>query len=83
MGYAEMLSVVALFGAAAAGFMLAQTPGQRGGQIAAMLPLAAAWWALCESHWNAASDPAEALLWADGRLYRVDAAGRRVEVSLE
>lgn len=63
LGYSEMLSVFALVGALCGGFMLAQRPGRGGSLLAAMLPLSAAWWALCESHWNAASDPAEALLW--------------------
>jgi PAS domain S-box-containing protein len=63
LSYSEMLGVFALVGALSGGFMLAQKPGRRGSWIAAMLPLSAAWWALCESHWNAASDPAEALFW--------------------
>jgi PAS domain S-box-containing protein len=62
-GYSEVLSVFALVGAVSGGFLLAQTPGRRGSRLSAMLLLTAAWWALCQSRWNAASDPAEALLW--------------------
>jgi PAS domain S-box-containing protein len=61
--YPTFLALSALVAAIGAGFLLAQSPRQRATQLASLLAGGAAWWALCESFWNAAPDAQTALHW--------------------
>ena len=61
--YPGWLTFCSLVGATTAGFIFAQSPRQRATQLTALLALGAAWWALCEASWNAATDPVAARLW--------------------
>jgi signal transduction histidine kinase len=61
--YPAILTASALLGALCAGFILAQSPRERATQLSVSLIGAAAWWSLCEAHWNAAPDAATALWW--------------------
>jgi len=61
--YATALDMASFVGAVCAGFILAQSPGRRATQLAALIALGGAWWTHCEAMWNLASERESALLW--------------------
>jgi hypothetical protein len=61
--YATLLDIASFVGALCAGFILAQSPGRRATQLAALIALGGAWWTHCEAMWNMAADRESALLW--------------------
>ena len=61
--YATSLDIASFVGVLCAGFILAQSPGRRATQLAALIALGGAWWTHCEVMWNLASERESALLW--------------------
>lgn len=61
--YTTSLDIASFVGVLCAGFILAQSPGRRATQLAALIALGGAWWTHCEVMWNLASERESALLW--------------------
>lgn len=61
--YLLLISLSCLVCAGVSGCLLANRPDRRPNQLAAAMMLGVAFWAMCEVHWNRATDPETALWW--------------------